>query len=240
MQMIYLFLAGLFLTVVSWFALSQIIADRRGLAYGLSIFALPPLAIYYTTLYWKSARKILAAFICGILVSGAALGLGGWSESIDFLAANGFETEAQTLTHIADKSYFYLYGYRHTTNNQTGQDALTDAPEKTQQATAQSQTASSTSAATPDTTITPSARTTPALVSVPRYRSHNPQAANQFLGYQVKVRLNNGTEREAILVSNDDASLTLKEMTRTGYFAYDVPVNEIRAFYVKVATRRSV
>lgn len=236
MTMTYISILGLLLTICAWFVLAQIIANRRGLAIGLSIFVLPPLAIYFTARYWNPARRALALGLCGVVITGASFAFGGWSSSLSLLQANGFEKEANFLSQAVEQSYFYLYGYR--SQNSAALEASPSTSENATQEAAQNQ------KSLPKTLQNSDAQNLstklPANTAAnPSYASKNPESAQKFLGHQVKIKLSNGVEREAILVSNHKGALTLKERTASGYFAYEIPVKEISAFYVKIDSRIS-
>ena len=260
--MFLLFVAGLVLTIIGYVYLSQVIADRRGLLWGLSIFVIPPIAAVYSVAYWKNARPALLAVCAGIIVTVLSVVAGAWPDVISRLESKGYGDELSYVTDAAQRFGFYTYGYRNEaappsvssgTPVSTAGNVATVTVTTAVDGSAEEKTSNYSRLVAPpskndDMTIAerirywkdrqPKVRYEEKVRQLEKktYQARDVYRADKYMGHSIRLKLHNGLQRQAVLVDRDGDQLVLKHKHKafSGFVSYRVNISDVNRMFVEL------
>lgn len=249
--MFLIFVAGLVLTIIGYLYLSQVIADKRGLLWGLSIFVVPPVAVVYSVAYWKNARPAVFSVLAGGFVTVIALFAGAGSDIVDRLESRGYGQELAMVSDTTKALGFYVYGYQEGPSlaalrketpdqNDVSETADTSKEEKAE-ADRKSEVLSVVARANNWTDKKPRDLYKKKIKKELITKSFQARAvtkADNYLGHVVKIDMQNGPQRQAVLVKREGDQLVLQRKAFDGVFSFRVNISDVSKMYVELPDRK--
>ena len=247
--MFLIFVAGLVLTIIGYLYLSQVIADKRGLLWGLSIFVIPPVAVVYSIAYWKNARPAVLSVFAGLFVTVIALFAGAGSDIVGRLESRGYGQELAMVSDTTKALGFYVYGYQDSPSlaalrkESLKSDEDTDVTEVDNEEAVEQQPGvlSVVAKAREWTEKKPRARYKEKVKKelMPRsFQARSVYKAGNYLGHVVKIDMSNGPQRQAVLVRREGNQLVLQRKAFDGVFSFRVNIDDVSKMYVELPDRK--
>ena len=248
--MFLVFVAGVVLTIIGYLYLSQIIADRRGLLWGLSIFVIPPVAAVYSVAYWKNAKPAVIGIFVGVAVTALSLVLGAGSDITTRLESKGYGDELAAVSNSARALGFYVYGYQDSPSlaavirdeeaakTRGNKDLI---QRKVEPKKADSKVLSVVKRAKNRVERRPQVRYEQKVkeaLEPKSFKARSVTRADSYLGHRVRISMSSGVQRQAVLVKREGDELVLKREAFDGFVSYKIRISEVSQMYVELPDRK--
>lgn len=222
--MFYLLLFGLLIFLIGYLGVAQAIGKRRGLIWGLLFLPFPVIAFVFGIGEWKRLKRPVIILGVGLPIMLVGLLAGGLTEAKTLMTQYGFGETVQQISQKASLTREYVFGVSNTPPAPT-------VPDSTQTEVSALALPIQTDDESGALRLQGIRFATPDKLA---YQARNIDSAEKYMGYRVRVHLNNGLIREATLIKKDRSRVTLKHRTHSGYIAYEIPMSIISDFYVRL------